>query len=105
MEDVDHELYRKGIPVKTRHNEVAPNQFELAPLHQEENLAIDNNLQIMEILKKVADKHNMVAILHEKPFAGVNDSGKHFNWPIGGIISTQIILNLLSLLLKIYHFS
>ncbi|MDR1087407.1 MAG: glutamine synthetase III [Endomicrobium sp.] len=83
MEAVDHELYRKGIPVKTRHNEVAPNQFELAPLYQEANLAIDNNLQIMEIIKKVADKYNMVAILHEKPFAGVNGSGKHFNWSIG----------------------
>ncbi|MDR3256366.1 MAG: glutamine synthetase III [Endomicrobium sp.] len=89
MEDVDHELYRKGIPIKTRHNEVAPNQFELAPLHQEENLAIDNNLQIMEILKKVADKHNMVAILHEKPFAGVNGSGKHFNWSIGDNIGAN----------------
>ncbi|MDR2395069.1 MAG: glutamine synthetase III [Endomicrobium sp.] len=83
MEEVDNTLYRKGIPVKTRHNEVAPNQFELAPLHQEVNLAIDNNLQIMEVLKKVADKHNMVALLHEKPFAGVNGSGKHFNWSIG----------------------
>jgi glutamine synthetase len=83
MEEVDYELYRRGIPIKTRHNEVAPNQFELAPLHQEENLAIDNNLQIMEILKNVADKHNMVALLHEKPFAGVNGSGKHFNWSIG----------------------
>jgi glutamine synthetase len=83
MEDVDHQLYRKGIPIKTRHNEVAPNQFELAPLHQEANLAIDNNLQIMEILKKVAAKHNMVALLHEKPFSGVNGSGKHFNWSIG----------------------
>jgi glutamine synthetase len=83
MEDVDQQLYRKGIPVKTRHNEVAPNQFELAPLHQEANLAIDNNLQIMEILKKVAIKHNMVALLHEKPFSGVNGSGKHFNWSIG----------------------
>jgi glutamine synthetase len=82
MKDVDHELYRKGIPVKTRHNEVAPNQFELATLYQEENLAIDNNLQIMEILKKVADKHNMIAILHEKPFDGINGSGKHFNWSI-----------------------
>ncbi|MDR1721394.1 MAG: glutamine synthetase III [Endomicrobium sp.] len=89
MEDVDHELYRKGIPVKTRHNEVAPNQFELAPLHQEENLAIDNNLQIMEILKKVADKHDMIAILHEKPFAGVNGSGKHFNWSIGDNTGTN----------------
>jgi glutamine synthetase len=83
MEDVDRELYRKGIPVKTRHNEVAPNQFELAPLYQEANLAIDNNLQTMEILKRVADDHNMVAIVHEKPFAGVNGSGKHFNWSIG----------------------
>jgi glutamine synthetase len=83
MEDVDHQLYRRGIPVKTRHNEVAPNQFELAPLHQEANLAIDNNLQIMEILKKVAIKHDMVALLHEKPFSGVNGSGKHFNWSIG----------------------
>ncbi|MDR3071305.1 MAG: glutamine synthetase III [Endomicrobium sp.] len=83
MEDVDHELYRKGIPIKTRHNEVAPNQFELAPLYQEVNLAIDNNLQVMEILKKIADKHNMIAVLHEKPFAGVNGSGKHFNWSIG----------------------
>ncbi|MDR2676590.1 MAG: glutamine synthetase III [Endomicrobium sp.] len=83
MEDVDHELYRKGIPVKTRHNEVAPNQFELAPLYQDINLAIDNNLQTMEILKKIADKHDMIAILHEKPFAGVNGSGKHFNWSIG----------------------
>ncbi|MDR3125251.1 MAG: glutamine synthetase III [Endomicrobium sp.] len=83
MEEVDNTLYRKGIPIKTRHKEVAPNQFELAPLHQEVNLAIDNNLQIMEVLKKVADKHNMVALLHEKPFAGVNGSGKHFNWSIG----------------------
>jgi len=83
MEDVDRELYRRGIPVKTRHNEAAPNQFELAPLYQEENLAIDNNLQIMETLKNVADKHGLVAVLHEKPFAGVNGSGKHFNWSIG----------------------
>jgi glutamine synthetase len=83
MEDVDHELFRNGIPVKTRHNEVAPNQFELAPLYEEENLAIDNNLKAMDILKKIADKHGMTAVLHEKPFAGVNGSGKHFNWSIG----------------------
>lgn len=83
MEDVDIELYRRGIPSKTRHNEVAPNQFEVAPLYQEANLAIDNNLQIMETLKKVAEKHGMMAVLHEKPFAGVNGSGKHFNWSIG----------------------
>ena len=83
MGDVDRELYRRAIPAKTRHNEVAPNQFEIAPLYQEANLAIDNNLQIMEILKKVANRHNMIAILHEKPFKGVNGSGKHFNWSIG----------------------
>lgn len=83
MEDVERTLYRKGIPVKTRHNEVAPNQFELAPLYQEANLAIDNNLQVMEVLKKVANRHNMVTLLHEKPFAGLNGSGKHFNWSIG----------------------
>ncbi|MCL1973160.1 MAG: glutamine synthetase III [Endomicrobia bacterium] len=83
MEEVDHELYRNGIPVKTRHNESAPNQFELAPLHEESNLAIDNNLIVMDVLRNVADKHNMAALLHEKPFAGVNGSGKHFNWSIG----------------------
>lgn len=83
MEDFDRELYRRGIPTKTRHNEVSPNQFEIAPLYEEANLAIDHNLQLMDILKKVADKHGMVAVLHEKPLAGVNGSGKHFNWSIG----------------------
>jgi glutamine synthetase len=83
MEDFDMELYRHGIPSKTRHNEVSPNQFEIAPLYEEANLAIDHNLQLMEIIRKVADKHGMVAILYEKPFAGVNGSGKHFNWSLG----------------------
>ncbi|MFH1542631.1 MAG: glutamine synthetase III [bacterium] len=83
MEDFDTELYRHGIPSKTRHNEVAPNQFEVAPLYEEANLAIDHNLQLMDIIRKVAEKHGMVAILHEKPFAGVNGSGKHFNWSMG----------------------
>ncbi|MCK5393926.1 MAG: glutamine synthetase III, partial [Candidatus Omnitrophica bacterium] len=83
MEDFDRELYRRSIPSKTRHNEVSPNQFEIAPLYEEANLAIDHNLQLMDILKKVADKHGMVAIVHEKPLAGVNGSGKHFNWSIG----------------------
>ncbi|MDD5081268.1 MAG: glutamine synthetase III [Candidatus Omnitrophica bacterium] len=83
MEDLDFELYRRGIPSKTRHNEVSPNQFEVAPLYQEANLAIDNNLQVMTIMQKVADKHGLVAVLHEKPLAGVNGSGKHFNWSIG----------------------
>ena len=83
MEDFDTELYRHGIPSKTRHNEVAPNQFEVAPLYEEVNVAIDHNLQMMDIIRRVAEKHGLVAILHEKPFAGVNGSGKHFNWSLG----------------------
>jgi len=82
MEDFDHELYRRGIPAKTRHNEVSPNQFEIAPLYSESNLGIDNNLQLMDILEHVAERHGMVACLHEKPLAGVNGSGKHLNWSI-----------------------
>ncbi len=83
MEDLDRELYRRGIPAKTRHNEVSPNQFEIAPLYEELNLSIDHNLQIMDIMEKVADSHGTVAALHEKPLAGVNGSGKHFNFSIG----------------------
>ncbi|NLI79933.1 MAG: glutamine synthetase type III [Candidatus Riflebacteria bacterium] len=83
MEDLDHELYRRGIPAKTRHNEVSPNQFEIAPLYEEANLAIDHNLQMMDIMKKVGARHDLEVLLHEKPFAGVNGSGKHVNWSIG----------------------
>lgn len=83
MEDFDNELYRRGIPSKTRHNEVSPNQFEMAPLYEEVNLSIDHNLQVMDIIQKVADRHEMVAVLHEKPLGGVNGSGKHFNMSIG----------------------
>jgi glutamine synthetase len=83
MEDLDNELYRRGIPAKTRHNEVSPNQFEIAPLYEEVNLSIDHNLQLMDIMPKVADRYDMVAVLHEKPLGGVNGSGKHFNWSIG----------------------
>jgi glutamine synthetase len=83
MEEFDIELYRRGIPAKTRHNEVSPNQFEIAPLYEEVNLSIDHNLQLMDIMKKVADKHGLVAVTHEKPLAGVNGSGKHFNWSLG----------------------
>jgi glutamine synthetase len=83
MEDLDIQLYRRGIPAKTRHNEVAPNQFEIAPLHNESNLGIDNNLKLMDIMHKVAKKHGLVACLHEKPMAGVNGSGKHLNWSLG----------------------
>jgi glutamine synthetase len=91
MEDFDIALYRHGIPSKTRHNEVSPNQFEIAPLYEEVNLSIDHNLQLMEIIKKVAEKHGLVAILYEKPFAGVNGSGKHFNWSLGDDSGTNYL--------------
>lgn len=80
MSDVDRELWRMGIPSKTRHNEVAPAQFELAPVFEELNVAVDHNTVSMEVLQEIADKHGFVCLLHEKPFAGVNGSGKHNNW-------------------------
>ncbi|MDO5523713.1 MAG: glutamine synthetase III [Bacteroidia bacterium] len=83
MREVEHEAYKYGIPLKTRHNEVAPNQFELAPIYGETNLAIDQNLLIMSLMHKIADRHNFKLLLHEKPFAGVNGSGKHNNWSLG----------------------
>ncbi|MDD2403810.1 MAG: glutamine synthetase III [Victivallaceae bacterium] len=82
MTEVEHELWRLGIPAKTRHNEVAPAQFELAPVFEEVNLAIDHNMLVMEILRQVAERHGLVCLLHEKPFAGVNGSGKHNNWSL-----------------------
>ncbi len=91
MEDVDNELYRKGIPAKTRHNEVAPNQFELAPLFEEANIAIDHNLIAMETLRSVAGKYDLVCLLAEKPFAGVNGSGKHMNWSLGDNTGTNYL--------------
>lgn len=83
MREVEYEAYKYGIPLKTRHNEVAPNQFELAPIYGETNLAIDQNLLIMSLMHKIAAKHNFKLLLHEKPFAGVNGSGKHNNWSLG----------------------
>ncbi len=80
MAEVEHELYRVGIPVKTRHNEVAPSQFEIAPLFENSNIACDHQMLLMETLKRVAKRYGLEAILHEKPFAGVNGSGKHNNW-------------------------
>ncbi len=84
MGEVDRELWRVGIPARTRHNEVSPAQFEIAPIFEEQNLAIDHNMVVMDVLKTVADKHGLACLLHEKPFAGVNGSGKHNNWSIGG---------------------
>ncbi|MDX2191699.1 MAG: glutamine synthetase III, partial [Bacteroidota bacterium] len=80
MADSEFELLKLGIPVKTRHNEVAPSQFEVAPLFEEINLAVDHNALMMDVMDKVADKHNFKILFHEKPFAGVNGSGKHNNW-------------------------
>ncbi|MEE4115705.1 MAG: glutamine synthetase III [Marinilabiliaceae bacterium] len=92
MEEFEIEAYRLGIPVKTRHNEVAPNQFECAPIYEEANLAVDHNQLIMDIMKRVARKHKFRVLLHEKPFAGVNGSGKHNNWSL----ATNTGVNLLS---------
>jgi glutamine synthetase len=87
MVDVDRELYRLGVPVKTKHNEVAPGQFEIAPVHESANIATDHQQLVMLTLRKVAERHGLVCLLHEKPFAGVNGSGKHVNWSFGN--STQ----------------
>ncbi len=82
MRDLETECMLLGIPVKTRHNEVAPNQFELAPIFEETNLAVDHNSLLMDLMDKVADRHNFKVLFHEKPFAGVNGSGKHNNWSL-----------------------
>jgi glutamine synthetase len=83
MTDLENEALKLGIPVKTRHNEVAPNQFELAPIYEEINLANDHNILLMSIMKKVARRHSFRVLLHEKPFKGINGSGKHNNWSMG----------------------
>lgn len=92
MRDLENESMLLGIPVKTRHNEVAPNQFELAPIFEEANLAVDHNSLLMDVMQKVAKRHNFTVLMHEKPFAGVNGSGKHNNWSL----STDTGINLLS---------
>ena len=92
MRELEYECMLLGIPVKTRHNEVAPNQFELAPIFEEANLAVDHNALLMDIMGKVASKHYFKVLLHEKPFAGINGSGKHNNWSL----STNTGVNLLS---------
>ena len=84
MQELDKELWRLGVPAKTRHNEVCPAQFEIAPVFEELNLAVDHNMIVMELLRSLADKHGLTCLLHEKPFAGVNGSGKHNNWAVCG---------------------
>jgi glutamine synthetase len=92
MKDFEFESYKLGIPVKTRHNEVAPNQFECAPIFEEANLAVDHNQLLMDVMKRVARKHKFRVLFHEKPFAGINGSGKHNNWSM----ATNTGVNLLS---------
>ena len=84
MGDLDAELWRMGVPAKTRHNEVCPSQFEIAPVFETLNVSVDHNMITMEVLRTVAEEHHFVCLLHEKPFAGVNGSGKHNNWSIAG---------------------
>ncbi|MBX3409682.1 MAG: glutamine synthetase III [Phycisphaeraceae bacterium] len=91
MSEAEHELYRLGVPIKTRHNEVAPGQFEVAPLYETANIACDHQMLVMETLRRVALRHGLACILHEKPFKGVNGSGKHMNWSM----STNTGANLL----------
>jgi glutamine synthetase len=92
MREFEYEAYKLGIPVKTRHNEVAPNQFECAPVYEEANLAVDHNQLIMDVMRRVARKHKFRVLFHEKPFAEVNGSGKHSNWSM----ATDTGINLLS---------
>ena len=92
MRELERECIQLGIPLKTRHNEVAPNQFELAPVFEEANLSVDHNLLLMDVMEKVADRHNFKVLFHEKPFAGINGSGKHNNWSL----ATDTGVNLLS---------
>ncbi|MEQ9186774.1 MAG: glutamine synthetase III [Cryomorphaceae bacterium] len=92
MRDFEQESHKLGIPIKTRHNEVAPNQFECAPIFEEANLAVDHNQLLMDMMEKVAHRHGLRVLLHEKPYAGINGSGKHNNWSL----STDTGVNLLS---------
>ncbi|MBA2248749.1 MAG: glutamine synthetase III, partial [Chitinophagaceae bacterium] len=92
MRDYEEESYKLGIPLRTRHNEVAPSQFECAPIFEQVNLAVDHNTLLMDIMTRVAKRHNLVVLLHEKPFAGINGSGKHNNWSM----ATNTGVNLLA---------
>ena len=92
MKDFEEEAYRLGIPLRTRHNEVAPAQFECAPIYEEANLAVDHNILLMDLMTRIARRHNLMTLLHEKPFAGINGSGKHNNWSM----STDTGVNLLA---------
>src|ERR687884_703082 len=91
MADVELELFKRGVPVKTRHNEVAPSQYEIAPVFENANVAADHQMMTMEVLKKIAPKYGLAALLHEKPFAGVNGSGKHNNWSLSDEFGNNLL--------------
>jgi glutamine synthetase len=91
MQDLEQELWRLGIPARTRHNEVAPGQFELAPVFEEASVAADHNMLTMEVMKAVAERHGFACLLHEKPFAGVNGSGKHNNWSMSDNLGNNLL--------------
>ncbi|MFN8279761.1 MAG: glutamine synthetase III [Saprospiraceae bacterium] len=91
MVDLELECHRLGIPVRTRHNEVAPSQFELAPMFEEANIAVDHNSLLMDVMDRVARRHHLICLLHEKPFAGINGSGKHNNWSMGTDTGTNLL--------------
>jgi len=91
MADVELELYKTGVPVKTRHNEVAPSQYEIAPVFENANVAADHQMMTMEVLKRIAPKYGLAALLHEKPFAGVNGSGKHNNWSLSDEFGNNLL--------------
>ncbi|MCL2690251.1 MAG: glutamine synthetase III [Chitinispirillia bacterium] len=91
MYDVCNEAFKLGIPVSTRHNETAPHQYEFAPIFERSNLAADHNLLLMDVMKKAALRHNMMCLLHEKPFAGVNGSGKHVNWSLSDDLGNNLL--------------
>src|SRR5947208_168259 len=91
MMDVERELYKIGVPLKTRHNEVAPSQYEVAPIYDNANVATDHQMMTMEILRRTAPKFGLACLLHEKPFAGVNGSGKHLNWSISDDFGNNLL--------------
>ncbi len=91
MHDVEEELYKVGVPIKTRHNEVAPSQYEIAPIFETANVATDHQMMTMEVLRRMAPKYGLACLLHEKPFAGVNGSGKHLNWSMSDDLGNNLL--------------
>ncbi len=91
MQDTEQALFKLGVPVRTRHNEVAPAQFEVAPVYEKSNIAVDHNMMVMEVMKEIAAKHKLMYLVHEKPFAGLNGSGKHCNWSLSDNLGNNLL--------------